>query len=294
MIVRTLAFIFLVATLATLIAQSAIFAGSFTISQVRTFEITHDNSPWIYYVESVTETPTEAQNKTIYVAFNVTDADGVANLNDSTALVRISLGDIERNSSSCSGAAMNDTHKGYNCSITIAYYDLGGTWSVNASIMDNNTNAAENTTQTLTMNDLTAVTLSLSEMGFGTVTSGDQDQASTDNPLVLNNTGNTNISQVNVTAYTLEGVTNNSYIIGVGNFTFNVSDSANGVSMINATAVTVPAANVSVHSDSEQFSESLYLYMDVPLGLLAQQYISISEWVLEVSSLSGEDPGHEQ
>lgn len=281
MLIRTLAFVFLVATLAVLVSQSALFAGSFTVSETRSFTIAHDNAPWIYYVESVSSGPSEGTNKTLYVSFNVTDEDGVINLNDSSARVTLTLSDVSRTSTECSTDDMNNSVRQYNCTLSMPYYDIGGTWSVNASIADNNSNSDENISQTLSWSDLTAITISLSEMDFGTQIAGSTDVASSDNPLIVNNTGNVNITSINITSYTLMGVTDGNYTIGVGNFSFNVTDSAEGQIMNNATSLSIPLANVTVHNDSIQITEDLYLYMDIPSGLLSQEYRSITEWILE-------------
>ena len=283
LLARTLAVAFLVLTLSSLAIFSARLAESSTVSELRSFAVTHPNAPVVAYVTYQSATPTEGANQTLYFIFNVTDPDGAGNLNNSKALVRINASGVERNSTSCAATDVSATMRSFNCSVVITYYDSAGNWTVNSSIADNNQNAASNSSQTFTYGSLKAMTISRTSMGFGTVVPGAADQASANNPLQVNNTGNQNLVQVNVTAYDLVGAQNSSYTIQVGNFSVNISDSAAGIAMVNATAVTIPDAVVSAHNDSTQSAQSLYLYLDVPTGLKPQNYSALAGWVVTVS-----------
>ena len=86
----------------------------------------------------------------------------------------------------------------YTCAIDLQYYDKSGSWTINASIYDNAETYAENLTFTMTYDPLTAMILGKSSLNFTNAAMGEQNKASDENPQVIDNRGNQNITQVNV------------------------------------------------------------------------------------------------
>jgi len=256
--------------------------GTNIVSEVKEFTVAHSNAPTISYVESVTRTPTEATNSTVYVTFNTTDTDGRDNINDSSALVTLTKADVQRNSSSCEVTNITDNMKEFNCSITVAYYDYSGSWTINASVGDNNANKVQNTSSAFTHNELTAFIFDTVLLTFGELSAGAADQGATNDPISMNNTGNQNLTEINITAYDLVGQTTPSYYIGASNFSANVNDAAAGQALINASAVTVTSASLLKNTDGTINTEEIYVYVDVPSSMTAQDYNSSQSWEISV------------
>ena len=120
-------------------------------------------------------TPIEAQNKTIYVLFNVTDADGSGDVDPTQASANITRNGVTRHSSDCVDYSSwtSGNNRGINCSIDMTYYDEPGHWNISVFANDTENEIAtdENSTE-LTYNTLYAFTLSTSSISFGTVTGG--------------------------------------------------------------------------------------------------------------------------
>ncbi len=242
-----------------------------------------NTAPVVYYVQTTNDDPADGTTKTIYIYFNATDADGVLNLNDSSAQVFISYqpnSSLNHTSSSCTAYQTNTTAKSYNCSITINYYDNPGNWSINASVKDINGVPSDKTDINFTMNTLSAIQINITAIDFGTRSLGELDIAAGNNPLRINNTGNDDFTLVNVTGYELRGVDVPDYVIPASNFSVNTTNAPNGTILSNATAVTVNGATLPRGANS---FEELYFYIEeVPLNLSEQVYNSTVDWRIDV------------
>ena len=223
--------------------------------------------------------PIESTPQVLKFNFTVDDADGNWTINISSAKVIINYSSIVRQSSACSGIVVNGTAQNISCNVTINYYDLSGTWSVNVSIKDNSTSYVENSTTTFTYNTLTAISLNSNSFNFGTLSIGQQN-ATTLTPINISNTGNSNFSKASIEGYDL---VNGSSMIGAGNMSINATNISNGHIIINNTFVNITNSALGRNNDTLNTSLSLYLYIDVPnMTLPAASYKSINSWVLNM------------
>jgi len=243
-----------------------------------------NNDPVISWVNnSVSENPIEGSIKTIYINFNVTDQDGATDLNDTSAKIYLNkTGEPSRFNTSCTPANNPGNTETYTCAIDMQFYDLSGEWTINASIKDNSDSYAENTTETFTYGTLTAMVLGKSSLNFTNADLGEQNKASDQNPQIIDNTGNQNITQVNVTAFDL---INSLEIFNATYFTMNATDGSGfGYQLQNNTPVTISNAFIARDIGGSDTNGSLYLYVDVPpSGLTAGQYNSYTNWLIDVS-----------
>ena len=99
---------------------------------------------------------------------------------------------------------------------------------------------------------------------------------STTNPLIIFNTGNVAISNINVTAYNLEGETH-SEVFDAGNFSINIADACEGDLMSNSTSTEITGASVSIGEGS--YEELYYCIEEVPV-LSIDTYLSQLNWVI--------------
>ena len=141
----------------------------------------------------------------VKVDFNVTDTDGIANLNNSECKCRFDNNTIwtgtyeSASNTSCTNTTINATIMQYTCTVPMNYWYQPTTYSVNVSIKDNSTEVS-NATQTFVYNILAASSLDTSDINFGLLTSSNYSTNVTDlnSPLTINNTGNKQLS-INVT-----------------------------------------------------------------------------------------------
>jgi hypothetical protein len=163
----------------------------------------------------------------------------------------------------------------YECNITINYYNLPGTWTINATITDLASNAATDTSTGYTNGNTYGITLKTTDVSFSGAP-GTDNIAATQNPQYVNNTGNVAFNQINLTAYNLQYST---HFIGAGNFTANTTSSSGpGHLLVNNTPVTLEGSSIAVSG-----SRNIYLYADIPTGTANGTYSNIDDWIVSVN-----------
>ncbi|MBU1198713.1 MAG: hypothetical protein KJ685_02665, partial [Nanoarchaeota archaeon] len=239
-----------------------------------------NNPPTVDTVTSVAnQDPNPEIVKAVLINFTVTDTDGTTDLNHSSAKVTVNQSGITR-TGTCSNNTIDSDTEEYNCTVSLQHYDLPGAWSINVSIRDNSEASAYNATTVFSYNELLYIQVSPVAFGFGDFYSGQQDQPADSNPLQIDNLGNVNLTQINITAYNL---INDSNTIDVSNIVVNISDSASGTALQHATNVTIPFANISMDTAGGEINESLYFYIDVPF-VRPLYYQSSSSWVISAGN----------
>jgi hypothetical protein len=169
------------------------------------------------------------KNDTI-INFSAHDSDGWANLNDASAKVNITDGTMTRTNSSCVRYQQSGNNTNYSCTISIWYFDAPQMWNITAFIQDVSSASGSNTSN-LTINQLVAFVMGPSALTFSgaTVTPGNNNVTSNNDPLLLNNTGNANIASgsVQVNATNLRGETTSTLAIWAANMSVGTSQGGN-------------------------------------------------------------------
>ena len=102
------------------------------------------------------------------------------------------------------------------------WYDGAGTWLINASILDNFSLMATNTSTNFSVASLTGLEIGPVNLTWANIGAGSSNQTSNNDPLVLNNTGNQNIgtttSNISINSTDLVGEANAAYRLFTGNF----------------------------------------------------------------------------
>ncbi|MEK6984156.1 MAG: LamG-like jellyroll fold domain-containing protein [Nanoarchaeota archaeon] len=236
----------------------------------------------------------------IRISFNVTDSDGAATINASTAVINLTLGDAQYYSNSSAaadsdlGTCANHTQGSIviiNCTVALPYYaNASSIWAINISVEDINGNIGRNNTQTFTVNTVSGLALGSAFANFSSVLLGQQN-VPTNPPLIINNTGNDDFDQLNLTASALIGTVTISQSIEAASFFANITNATAGAgTQLSTSAVIIreleqPAADsllnaTLVHGHTRAFepnsdkgNRTVYLWVDVPsTGLSAQFY----------------------
>jgi hypothetical protein len=260
-----------------------------------------NNPPNVWNVTNISAiTLTDGPGATyVIVNFSVTDADGASNLNNATAAVNFTkAGEDYRANSSCAVKDWSGNYANYSCNVTMWYWDgAGSDWKVYANISDLNGNTRNNDTRIFTVNPLTGFVMSPSAMTFSSIIAGATNQTPS-NYILMNNTGNTDVStgNVQINATDLVGETTKSQFLRAGNFSAsiytgnkiecNVSGAA--TAMVNMTytgvANTVLAAgNYSKNDGTGQ--ENVYMCLREAGLELSQQYYSTNQfgsWTVKI------------
>ncbi len=232
----------------------------------------------ITWVQSLSALPNESTSRTVWIAFNATDIDGLSNLNDSTAKIELSLpGEIQRNSTSCS-ATDGTNSRMYNCSIYMQYYDKDGSWTINATIKDKSDESAHNDSETFRYGKLYSVRGNKDGITFSSVSLGETRNGSND-PLLLDNTGNQNFTEIKITAYDLRGKTTTYQYVPAENLYVNTTKDALGETLVNASSITITNAALTRDINAQDQNISIYVWVRTPsVDLSAQEYVSSNPW----------------
>ena len=232
-------------------------------------------NPVITYVQAISDSPNEGSTKIVHFYFNATHPNGVSSIPASGAHVQINQSGVILQDSGCVVNATDGvTLNKFDCNLTIYYYTLPGTWTINVTLGDTSSHNVTNTSVSFTNGNTYGVAIKTNSITFGG-TPGTTVGAN-ENPQYVNNTGNMNFTQINLTAFNLQSGSN---YIGAGNFTANTSNGGGaGQTLANNTAVTLSNSSVPVNG-----SRNMYLYLNIPVGTTNGTYNSTSAWTVTLS-----------
>lgn len=181
------------------------------------------------------------------INFSVNDSDGVANLNDTSAFVNVSIqgASTGRWNGSCLKINSAGFYANYSCTVNVWYFDNAGTWNVTARVGDASGLNGTNTSAVFVLASTLAVTTSPAALTYGSLSPGAVNQTPTNTPIQLNNSGNQNVTagNIQVNATNLKGEQNQNYAIYAANF----SVSENTTSLVECGASTSQLMSRSVY-----------------------------------------------
>ena len=216
-------------------------------TQTATLSITVGNNPPVIGNVTLDEADsialTENGNKSFLFSFVVTDADGLNNIVNRSAVANISrTGETTRyndtfvnpNDGGCKAVNNVGTNgKNFSCIINVVFYDAAGLWDISVRVNDSNNNFAQNTTKTFTIQESTNIALNPSTITYSSVTPN-QNNVSASINLTITNTGNDDLSgreatgeTLNITAITLVPSSGTTFI-PASNFTIGEVNASTG------------------------------------------------------------------
>ncbi|MCH7850115.1 MAG: hypothetical protein IH845_00545 [Nanoarchaeota archaeon] len=226
-------------------------------------------------------TLTEESSVTKNVTFNVTDNNGFADLNDSTAqCIGFKTGEANRTSSSCTPLTQSGNNASYDCAVDFQYFDAAAAdWTWNCTISDNSAASATNDTVSFTINSLNFVDVNVTTVSWAVVNPSTDDEEA-DAPINLDNGGNQNYETAFVTAY---NATDGSNVIPASVFSLNnlTGQTAGQTYMVenvstNITSFfTLPRGNAA--------NEDIFVYVDTP-AVPTGSYTSTNNWIIEITA----------
>lgn len=241
-----------------------------------------NSAPNITDVEGgVTITLTGESATPINVIFNVTDTNGFADLNDSTAqCIGFKSGEASRTSSSCSVFGQSGNDARYNCTDTFQYFDAAASdWAWNCSVSDNSAASVFNDSVTFTINSLNFVDVNETTVSW-TVVNPNTDDEEADSPINLDNGGNQDYESANVTAY---NATNSSNVIPATTFSLdnNTAQTTGQTFMVENVSVSITSFFTLPHGNAS--SEDIFVYVDMP-AVPSGIYTSTNNWLIDITA----------
>ncbi len=195
-----------------------------------TITVSGTNPAVIEYVSPIADVSLDDGGVSTAVEFTLlmSDADGVADLNDSSVSANFSrTGESTRINSSCVHLEDLDANKAnYSCTISFWYWDGPGSWDIGVKGNDlGNTTWVYNTSTNVTLETLYSLVLSPVSLTWPAISPNATNQTSDNDPTVINNTGNYN-GTIDVIGIDLYGETDSSYRIYTENFTVGLTTGA--------------------------------------------------------------------
>lgn len=226
------------------------------------------NPPIVNFVEDLTSiNPNEYNTRTVFFYTQVYDADGVNNINDSSVDTQLTFGATTRTGSCTYQSDLDGFTANYSCSVILNYYDTAGTWTVNVSALDIESNYAENTSEQFSYALLKAFAVPLvpSALGWSTLIPGASNQNASNDPTVVNNTGNYN-GNIFLNATDLTGETTPSENISASEFSVaGVSGSeCSGISLGPDNALTDTSISANSGPPGSNLANIYYCISSVP------------------------------
>ncbi|MBR9676279.1 hypothetical protein GOV05_04685 [Candidatus Woesearchaeota archaeon] len=236
-----------------------------------------NSPPTMGSVATTSAMPQELTTTTAYILFNVSDTNGYTDIDPAQSYANITRGGVTIESSSCANYAAwsGGIIRGVNCTITLNYNNEPGPWSISVRAQDGTPSIVyQNDANNFTYGSLYAFKLEKSSISFSSAGAGVNDVNSSNDPQILNNTGNGNFTYINITAYELSNGAG--AYIGQGNFTINATNDAKGLSL--GSMITIPSAVLNRNT-----TQDLYVWMDIPSGLANGTYTtnSSTQWLIE-------------
>jgi hypothetical protein len=238
-------------------------------------------------------------NTVVSLSFVASDADGAGNLNDSSARVNFTRsGESVRLNYSCLNVGSTVSTVNYTCNVPMYWYDAAGSWTVTVSVYDWDFAVASNSTTTFTVNSLTGFVSAPPALTWPSITPGITNQTSNNDPILLNNTGNQNISAGNVqlNATNLRGEIDSNKALFANNF--SVGPSTGGTPPVECGATTMspsaytgitgaslPRGNFTINDKSTGQEEIYFCIKKAGSELTAQAYSTKNEgaWTIKIS-----------
>ncbi|MEK6919256.1 MAG: hypothetical protein AABW73_04440 [Nanoarchaeota archaeon] len=175
--------------------------------------------------------------------FTVNDTDGYQNIDTTSAKANATFVNgstvwVAKNDSCVYSSGSGQTAI-FNCTLKMWYFNPAGLWNITIYAQDNSGASAQNRTQNFTYSSLKAFTLAPATLAFNSLSGGSTNTTSTNDPVILNNTGNYHFDpttgNISVNATSLVGETNSAYSLYGGNFTVGTYGADSTVNCGNST-----------------------------------------------------------
>jgi hypothetical protein len=232
----------------------------------------------------------------VVINFSASDS---SNLNDTSALINLTRsGEAVRANTTCVKiASVGGTIANYSCTIIFYWFDGAGSWNITASVKDISGNLGMNVTP-ITVNALTGFVSAPAALTWAAIIPGSNNQTSSNDPVLMNNTGNQDITAGNVQLNTtnLKGEVDNTKALTAGNFSVGVTTGGSPPAECGATTMassvytargsaTLPHGNFTVNDGSTGQEQVYFCLKHAGTELTSQAYstANMGAWTLKIA-----------
>lgn len=226
----------------------------------------------------------------VTIKFQASDAEGYANINDSTAMIKFTKSGEQTRQAMCSritGESIGN-YANYTCDVTMWWFDGAGNWNINASISDLNNNYEENSTEMFSVGATTGFVSSPTALTWPQINPGAINQPANE-MMTLNNTGNIQ-RNIAINSTNLYGETDDTKALYAGNFSVDISAGCGGTAMnryveTQVISATLPKGNYTLNDGTGQ--EQLYFCLKKAGEDLTQQIYSTTKdgaWTTKITA----------
>ncbi|OIO43517.1 hypothetical protein AUJ64_02245 [Candidatus Pacearchaeota archaeon CG1_02_39_14] len=185
---------------------------------------------------------------------------------------------LQRENSTCLFVnSLSQTEANYSCSIDIWYFDEPGTWLLGARAEDNQGAISPIHAENFVLNGMFYVVHN-SGIGWDSLAPGSQNNLASTS-MLLNNSGNLDISLIHINSSHLIGLSDPNYFIPAGGFSVNVLNQCEGNGLIEGENIliaeaSIPRGNNSINTGQGNAGQETLWYCaeDVPSPLPSQVY----------------------
>jgi hypothetical protein len=226
--------------------------------------------------------PLEGTIRPVIFNASVSDPDGYTDITSVSA--QFSMAGEPNRPGSCvlqSGAGNTAT---YSCTVNMQYYDKDGSWNVSVTATDSQSQQATNNTQTFNYQLLKAIVIisPIGSLNWPTLSQGQTNIFSNNDPTIINNTGNYNGS-ILITAFDLLGQTNPTQTILASNFRAGSTNGAEcGATLLSHNSqVLITGSNLPRGSSA---TTSIYYCLSSVPSISSQVYSAsgANSWIIAV------------
>jgi hypothetical protein len=183
------------------------------------------------FTESMTDVSTGLNSgpssTSVTIDFTAYHGAGSQNIDNASATMNFTkAGETTRINSSCrniTGLASN--YMNFSCTITMWWWDGAGTWNAVAQVKDLNNNGVINSTASFSIGSTTGFERGPANLSWTTIGAGSTNSTSSNDPILLNNTGNAGIGvgsgNITINSTNLLGESDDSYGLWTGNFSIS-------------------------------------------------------------------------
>jgi hypothetical protein len=254
--------------------------------------------PVIYYFGAISQqTITESSSITVPFVVSVYDIDGIKTIANSSSMNASAAlsGEVTRTNLSCVRMHnINTTAANYSCTLTMWYFDGAGDWTVNVSVFDTSNAIADTKNTTFTLASTPAMIMAPLSLTWSSIAMTSVNQSATNNPIILNNTGNKPITagNVKVEAIDLQGGTTATEYLRAANFRVGPTTSValaecGATAMVNETATAIDTATLAKGNNTAGYGNStLYFCLaNVTGGITPQTYSTAvsGKWTISIA-----------
>jgi len=201
-----------------------------------------DTSPPFIYDVSVQPIATPLEDSVVYVSVNFS-ADDVSGVTGAVHYGKIYKGSESVINSSCRNYNISATARRFECTLPMQYYYAAGIWAAELHVCDLGLLCNTSLIGSLTYNELKAWVSDTSTISFGSYMLNDG--PTFPDYVTLRNTGNVNQTNITITAYSLVGVSQPTYLLPVDGNVFKAGPTgiwATSTGLLDGIAVVIDGA----------------------------------------------------